>query len=302
MCRGLSFIHSPKIISEWVTSGFPVQYVAAAEAHLEELEDMCHQVDNAVDMATMGGLSVLSKIIKRPSTPELLPAQCLALWVLGTASQNNAKVKESVIKEGLVETIIQSISRNNVTSSRVPAISEEIENGNGTAHLQNQNEESSGNSTSRPGSVAYFRRKALYALSVNAGFSRIKKLTVLFEQAILDSNIPAQERFCDAQGDRAVLDALLKSLETISKSEILEETSSGTRRDHLGVLRKTIGLIHRILSGFQADPGLFSERLIQRWSNSPALCTTVLETLSKSYPIKRDKPASSCDSFFRRKV
>merc|ERR1711991_1106619 len=69
------------------------------EVALEELEELVHH-DNGVDFFGLGGAAALVACVKE----ELAPAQ--ALWVLGSAVQNNAPAQQSALDAGILDAIL----------------------------------------------------------------------------------------------------------------------------------------------------------------------------------------------------
>ena len=70
------------------------------EVALEELEELVHHHDNGVDFFGLGGAAALVACVKE----ELAPAQ--ALWVLGSAVQNNAPAQQSALDAGILDAIL----------------------------------------------------------------------------------------------------------------------------------------------------------------------------------------------------
>jgi len=190
-------------LQNWTNAGFPLEEEGLMEVHLQTIEDLCHQIDNAVDMLTMGGLPILSEIAQRSPTSLLtISTQSLALWALGTATQNNAKVKEAGVSVGLPELYVDILTRN-LTKTDL-----------------------SDNPKSTKFSLAYLKGKTLYALT-----------------SLLDVNPKAQEQFWDAGGPYAALRVWEESLTEIkshtgSKREIRDQLNLA--RKVVGLIHGTL--------------------------------------------------------------
>merc|ERR1712065_93352 len=70
------------------------------ERELEEGEELVHHHDNGVDFFGLGGAVALVACVKE----DLAPAQ--ALWVLGSAVQNNAPAQQSALDAGILDAIL----------------------------------------------------------------------------------------------------------------------------------------------------------------------------------------------------
>lgn len=71
---------------------------------LEELEGFIHQIDNAVDFQQMGGNLVLLDFIANPNVSSSV--RSAAAKVVASSSQNNPKVQQGVIRDGLLEKLL----------------------------------------------------------------------------------------------------------------------------------------------------------------------------------------------------
>jgi hypothetical protein len=87
--------------------------------HLETLEDLIHQTDNARDLVKMQGFQPLLSLATQPvsglSTPETKPlvarVHSAALVVLGAAMQNNRPVQSAVLEQAPIVPILNLISQ-----------------------------------------------------------------------------------------------------------------------------------------------------------------------------------------------
>jgi len=79
------------VISDWQNTSRDEGELQAA---LEELEENLHQIDNAGNLHTMGGMVPLLELALGTSREE--ETRSLALWALGVAVQNNAPVQKEL--------------------------------------------------------------------------------------------------------------------------------------------------------------------------------------------------------------
>eukprot|EP00038_Savillea_parva_P009662 m.184998 g.184998 ORF g.184998 m.184998 type:complete len:574 (+) comp16306_c0_seq1:385-2106(+) len=68
---------------------------------LEDLEDYVHQVDNAIDVGTMGGYSVLLDWLGNPNTTAAIRGQ--AAVVIGAACSNNPRAQDAALEAGVLQ-------------------------------------------------------------------------------------------------------------------------------------------------------------------------------------------------------
>ncbi len=262
----------------WVDAGRGALAMEPAIKALEHLEDLLHQVDNAVNMVAMGGLVVLSDAIspghlRRPQgehkhvedelgkgPPLPLPKitlshnqrkiASLALWALGAALQNNQDVKTAATEAGLSGLLV-AVLQSNAT---------------GGSPAQSRDSPGSGSSIDL-GSVNFLRRKALYAVS-----------------ALLESNRAAQDMFWQVGGASAVGRAWAESLSPNSQY--------GSDKSAARVLRKALGLTERMMGSVVGPDAALSSRALGRgWAGIPGFCALLQRTLETSADVRAGETA-----------
>jgi len=233
-------------IRSWMDNGWNSTDLQSISTQVLDLEDYCHQIDNAVDMVNMGGLKILSDLVSRPLEREYLRIQSYGVWAIGTSAQNNEKVKEAALSSNVLEIIVRQLRAN------LTAVSEEAP----VSSSRVQDDDDGDGDIESTASLASFRKKAFYAIS-----------------ALIDSNQEAQKQFWDLGGPSTVLAAWSESLGD-------DQGSLGDSKENRGVVRKAVGLTLRTLSGINSDPSMFLHALVRVWLGSHGLCTLVVETLS----------------------
>lgn len=81
--------------------------LAEKEHALDELEYFVHQIDNARDLDTIGGLSLVIKLMN--SSEEGLRRR--ACYVLGSAVQSNPQVQQAALKQGALPLLLRLLSQ-----------------------------------------------------------------------------------------------------------------------------------------------------------------------------------------------
>lgn len=77
------------------------------EVLLDELEGFAHQVDNAVDLYSMGGFETVNSFIANPNTTAEIRGA--AAKVIGAASQNNPTVQANALKDGVLPRLLSQL-------------------------------------------------------------------------------------------------------------------------------------------------------------------------------------------------
>jgi len=256
-------------VKEWLQQGWNATELPRISQHLADLEDLSHQIDNAVDMTSMGGLDVIFELLSRDDAePRYMGVQSLGLWVAGTAVQNNDKVKQAALQANLIHAALAHLRSNSSISTTTTTTT--------TTTTASSDPDPSSSSSLR--SVAYLRKKALYFLS-----------------AVLDSNLDAQKVFWDIGGPATVVRAWAESLQGVSSSSSSSSAQHhplGSEKENLGLVRKAVGLTHRTISGHKADPERFLHGLVRVWLGIPELCelltTTTLRAALKDERLAED--------------
>lgn len=80
---------------------------AEIEYALDELEFFVHQIDNARDLDSIGGLSLVIKLMNS-TEPSIISR---ATYVLGSATQSNPKVQQAALKQGVLPLLLRLLSK-----------------------------------------------------------------------------------------------------------------------------------------------------------------------------------------------
>lgn len=92
--------------------------LAEKEHSLEELEYYVHQIDNARDLDSIGGLSLVIKLMN--STEPTLVSR--ATYVLGSATQSNPQVQQAALKQGALTLLLRLLSKREPMAVRKKAM------------------------------------------------------------------------------------------------------------------------------------------------------------------------------------
>lgn len=92
--------------------------LAEKEHSLEELEYYVHQIDNARDLDSIGGLSLVIKLMN--STEPTLVSR--ATYVLGSATQSNPQVQQAALKQGALPLLLRLLSKREPMAVRKKAM------------------------------------------------------------------------------------------------------------------------------------------------------------------------------------
>ncbi|KAM7452426.1 nucleotide exchange factorsil1 [Porites harrisoni] len=88
------------------------------EHALDELEFYVHQIDNAIDLDTIGGLTLVIKLMNS-TDPSLVRR---ATYVLGSATQSNPNVQQAALKQGALPLLLRLLSNQDNMAVRKKAM------------------------------------------------------------------------------------------------------------------------------------------------------------------------------------
>ncbi|XP_002737127.1 nucleotide exchange factor SIL1-like [Saccoglossus kowalevskii] len=94
-----------RLISKYQQSGVTME---EKQLILNDLEYYVHQIDNARDLATIGGLEIIIKGLN--DTEEIIRRECA--FVLGSAVQSNPKVQVQAVEGGAIHLLLHLLSSN----------------------------------------------------------------------------------------------------------------------------------------------------------------------------------------------
>lgn len=92
--------------------------LAEKEHALDELEYYVHQIDNARDLHTIGGLALVIKLMN--SSEESLKTR--ACYVLGSAMQSNLQVQQAALDQGALPLLLRLLSKHESMAVRKKAM------------------------------------------------------------------------------------------------------------------------------------------------------------------------------------